>query len=810
MAAQRADDAYVTLLLSDNYLPGALVLAHSLRDAGTTKRLAVLVTLDSVSAEVITQLKAVFDDVIPVPRIRNAKPANLYLMNRADLHSAFTKINLWKQTQYRKIVYLDADVVACRAVDELFDLKHDFSAAPDVGWPDLFNTGVMALTPNMGDYYAMMAMAERGISFDGADQGLLNMHFKNSYNRLSFTYNVTPSAHYSYVPAYKHFQSSINIVHFIGSEKPWAQGRSASVVGDSPYAEMLGRWWAVYDRHYRQPSPPPSPARDSQDDQHSKVPEIVQYFVKGEFQPPSVTYVVPTGEPPLHEGRSTNVAYHYASSSTQSDHKHVGQHQPHHDQSDQFHFTQSVPSGSLHVEGLEAEAGKEQFSGPSEGAPPVQHEEKEHKPEPPPMQPTWDAQRQAPSADSKPEAVNFPQIHYEMSSDVAPFVPPQRYPSPPRNMWYEVPKEKPAPPTEKPPPIFPWESQQPKPTRVFADEVHPSEPEPAPSMTEASTVATSDTSGRDEPPTPTIKIVPSDPWASFTRINAWDDDPAIEKYIDAMPLFRRHRSQGSIAEKDVLDAAAGDDSAARSQKDTSAGAEWRRRGSKLTDFPTAVDRPSLPVTPAPIRRPKFWGAGDPGPGDEDEDDDALPAADGVPKQSDWVCEHGRRYRPGDCLCNLTNLFRFYKDPVARLQLLQKQQSELLLQKLGNVQAAEDEGTGGSIGIEGHDIPKRSLPFGSESVISPSYVPKSAPVHSPQPLKPPGVRPRGILDGSIEEAGATPRTTTPTSKGTQATTGSGIPEVSYHGPGAAWEKGEGYSQRSTAMPPSEEEKDVLET
>lgn len=33
------------------------MLAHSLRDAGTSKRLAVLVTLDSVSAEVITQLK---------------------------------------------------------------------------------------------------------------------------------------------------------------------------------------------------------------------------------------------------------------------------------------------------------------------------------------------------------------------------------------------------------------------------------------------------------------------------------------------------------------------------------------------------------------------------------------------------------------------------------------------------------------------------------------------------------------------------------------------------------------------------------
>lgn len=34
------------------------MLAHSLRDAGTTKKLAVMVTRDSVSAEVIAQLQA--------------------------------------------------------------------------------------------------------------------------------------------------------------------------------------------------------------------------------------------------------------------------------------------------------------------------------------------------------------------------------------------------------------------------------------------------------------------------------------------------------------------------------------------------------------------------------------------------------------------------------------------------------------------------------------------------------------------------------------------------------------------------------
>src|SRR5436305_8595146 len=169
-------------------------------------------------------------------------------MDRPDLTSVFTKIALWRQLQFRKIVYIDADAVALRAPDELFDLEQAFAAAPDIGWPDCFNSGVLVLKPNLADYYALLALAQRGISFDGADQGLLNMHFRD-YHRLSFTYNVTPSAHYQYVPAYRHFQSSISLIHFVGRDKPWLQGRDGRRQ-PGPYEELCGRWWAVYDRHY--------------------------------------------------------------------------------------------------------------------------------------------------------------------------------------------------------------------------------------------------------------------------------------------------------------------------------------------------------------------------------------------------------------------------------------------------------------------------------------------------------------------------------------------------------------------------------
>lgn len=247
-----------------------------------------------------------FDYVIPVDRVVNQTPANLDLMGRPDLHSTFTKITLWKQTQFRRIVYMDADMVALRAPDELFALPDPFSAAPDIGWPDIFNTGLMVLDPNQGDYFALEAMAHRGISFDGADQGLLNMHFKNTFNRLSFTYNVTPSAHYQYLPAFHHFQSSISAAHFIGTDKPWKAGRQASI-GATPYHQMTGRWWAVYDKHYKQSvSSTPSATQGAIQETPEKVvvhqsdanffqsgsgttnggaPLNVQYLVFGEIQP---------------------------------------------------------------------------------------------------------------------------------------------------------------------------------------------------------------------------------------------------------------------------------------------------------------------------------------------------------------------------------------------------------------------------------------------------------------------------------------------------------------------------------------------
>jgi glycogenin glucosyltransferase len=77
-------------------------------------------------------VKTIYDIIIPVERIVNPNPGNIFLMDRGDLLYTFTKINLWRQTQFRKIVYIDSDIVALRATDELFDIVAPFAAAPDI------------------------------------------------------------------------------------------------------------------------------------------------------------------------------------------------------------------------------------------------------------------------------------------------------------------------------------------------------------------------------------------------------------------------------------------------------------------------------------------------------------------------------------------------------------------------------------------------------------------------------------------------------------------------------------------------------
>ncbi|PWN27686.1 nucleotide-diphospho-sugar transferase, partial [Jaminaea rosea] len=221
-----ASYAFTTLVTTDEYLPAALVVAHSLRLAheaadaqdksGLTGPrsedidLVALVTPGSLSVQSIRALLRVYDRVIGDGDDSNAvvdlSDANLALLDRPDLGesqgAALTKLHAWRLTDYRKVVYLDADSLVLRPLSHLFHLSATFAASPDTGWPDIFNSGVMLLEPSQDTFEGLLNLAASSGTWDGADQGLINEFFggeKGSgaegagggWTRLPFTYNMT-------------------------------------------------------------------------------------------------------------------------------------------------------------------------------------------------------------------------------------------------------------------------------------------------------------------------------------------------------------------------------------------------------------------------------------------------------------------------------------------------------------------------------------------------------------------------------------------------------------------------------------------
>lgn len=292
---------------------------------------------------------------------------------------------------------------------------------------------------------------------------------------------------------------------------------------------------------------------------------------------------------------------------------------------------------------------------------------------------------QPPPSHSRPEAANFPHETYNMSADPSLFHAPEN-PQPPKGMYYEVPKN---PPMNKLPPIFPWEEHQEKASRVFPDDLPP-KPTPSLSTPSVTTDSNDEDSSTSGPATPTNSSGP----AGFSRTNAWDDMPEIDRYISNLPQNRRAKVQ--VLLNNVVQTPPGSrtPTGADNNNDPSSSSSdhpshnqqgdndtRRRQSTKLTDFPTELERPSLPVTPAPIRRPSFWGAERDAAGD-------LPPAEGVPAQSEW-------------------------NPAERLVELARRQSKVLEDGPGGV---------GGVGGGGRTIPNREMLPSSSSPSASKPVP----------------------------------------------------------------------------------------
>ncbi|KAI0078468.1 nucleotide-diphospho-sugar transferase [Panus rudis PR-1116 ss-1] len=184
----------VTSLYGDAYAPGVATLGHTLRKSNTTADLIVFYFIDQVSPSALclaTSSGFVAQPVARIPPPNDGRGIYPHFLDQ------FTKLRVWQLDQkgYTGVVYLDADTLVRRNIDELFTLPFNFAAVPDIFLPNKgfvlsFNAGVLFLRPSTSVFHDMISKVSRArFPPQDAEQSFLNHFFGAEVLRLPYAYN---------------------------------------------------------------------------------------------------------------------------------------------------------------------------------------------------------------------------------------------------------------------------------------------------------------------------------------------------------------------------------------------------------------------------------------------------------------------------------------------------------------------------------------------------------------------------------------------------------------------------------------------
>ncbi|XP_062144687.1 inositol phosphorylceramide glucuronosyltransferase 1 isoform X2 [Alnus glutinosa] len=232
--SQSLGEAYVTLLYGDEFLLGVRVLGKSIRDTGSKKDMVVLVS-DGVSHYAKKLLQAdgwIVEKISLLANPNQVRPKRFW--------GVYTKLKIFNMTKYKTVVYLDADTIVVKNIEDLFkcgkfcaNLKHS----------ERLNSGVMVVEPSETVFNDMMSKVSTLPSYTGGDQGFLNSYYTGFPNarvfepdlppevlnsrpvrkmqRLSTLYNADVGL-YMLANKWMVNESELRVIHYtLGPLKPW-------------------------------------------------------------------------------------------------------------------------------------------------------------------------------------------------------------------------------------------------------------------------------------------------------------------------------------------------------------------------------------------------------------------------------------------------------------------------------------------------------------------------------------------------------------------------------------------------------------
>lgn len=220
--------AFITLADGEHAI-GAITLARSLSRV-TTIPLIVLYSTPSTP-----YFLGGLDNVI-LKKIEPISNPNKPKQNR--FLATYTKLRIFELLEYDRLVYVDADCIVRKSIDDLFD-SNEILVAPDWGneLTEQFNSGLIAFTPSVKLRDEVFASIDSAGSYDGGDQGYLNVVLKNRCRKLPPEYNTLKRLLVSHPNIINY--ADVKVLHYVGA-KPWELDKDSLEFG------AYDRDWSTY------------------------------------------------------------------------------------------------------------------------------------------------------------------------------------------------------------------------------------------------------------------------------------------------------------------------------------------------------------------------------------------------------------------------------------------------------------------------------------------------------------------------------------------------------------------------------------
>ena len=263
----KTNKAFITFLANDNFLPGALVLNQSLRENGNNNYPLEILVSESVSRKTIDFLEGALLKYQVVKEIKNPYK---FKYDPRNLKCMYTKLRIFELSRFEKIVYLDADILVCGNIENLFEMSHMSAVIAGAlmpenrSWQDL-NAGLMIIEPSISLFKEMESLLNQLPSKDGSDQGFLHSFFSNWKIQLDLhidhKYNIPNQYIDEYCERYAFefsyfngnlLKKNIDIIHFWGPIKPWNVKKVSNFPGQLRRDQSILMWWDCFKRaqHY--------------------------------------------------------------------------------------------------------------------------------------------------------------------------------------------------------------------------------------------------------------------------------------------------------------------------------------------------------------------------------------------------------------------------------------------------------------------------------------------------------------------------------------------------------------------------------